>query len=97
MFQNAVGNAAPAVIKRLDRIFATCGLPKEIFSDNCPPFTSREIKQFMKDRGITLRHVTLLWLQANGKAEASMKPLAKAVKAAKLEGKTGQRNCMIFF
>ena len=78
---------APAVIKRLDRIFATHGLPKEIFTDNGPPFTSREIKQFMKDRGITLRHVTPLWPQANGEAEAFMKPLAKAVKAAKLEGK----------
>ena len=60
---------------------------KKFYSDNGPPFTSREIKQFMKDRGITLRHVTPLCPQANGEAKAFMKPLAKAVKATKLEGK----------
>ena len=88
---------APAVMKRLDRIFATHGLPKEIFSDSGRLFTSREIKQFMKEQGITLRRVTPLWPQVNGEAEVFMKPLTKAVKAARLQGRTGQRNFMIFF
>ena len=57
---------APCSHENLD--LATHGLPKEIFSDNGPPFTSREIKQFMKERGINLRHVTPLWSQANDEA-----------------------------
>ena len=77
---------APAVIKRLDRIFATHGLPQKIYSDNGPPFAGQEIANYMKERGIQHHCVAPLWPQANGEAEAFMKPLGKAVKAAKLEG-----------
>ena len=38
---------ASHLIPCLDEIFATFGLPKEVISDNRPPFTSREIKKFM--------------------------------------------------
>lgn len=79
--------SAKSVMTKLDRMFATHGLPDEIRSDNGPPFTSREINNYMKERGIRHRRVTPLWPQANGEAEAFMKPLGKAIKAAKLEGK----------
>lgn len=78
---------AAAVTKRLDRIFATHGLPHEIYSDNGPPFAGQEISNYMTERGIKHHRVAPLWPQANGEAEAFMKPLGKAVKAAKLEGK----------
>ena len=88
-------HTAPCSHENLD--LATHGLPKEIFSDNGPPFTSREIKQFMKERGINLRHVTPLWSQANDEAEVFMKPLAKAVKAARLERKNWTEELYDFF
>ena len=40
----------------------------------------------MKERGIIYRTVTPLWPQANGEAKSFMKPLNKAIKAARLEG-----------
>lgn len=77
---------AKAVIKRLDRIFATHGLPNEVRTDNGPPFNSKELEDYMQGRGIIFRTVTPLWPQANGEAESFMKPLGKAIKAAQLEG-----------
>lgn len=41
----------------------------------------------LKGRESTLRYVTSSWPQAYGEAEVFMKSLAKAVKAARLEGK----------
>ena len=43
---------APALIPRLDKIFALFGIPKEVVSDNGPPFNSYEIKKFMRANGI---------------------------------------------
>jgi transposase InsO family protein len=78
---------ARAVTNRLDRIFAVHGIPTEIYSDNGPPFASDAVKKFMRNHAINHRLVTPYWLQANGEAESFMKPLGKAVKAAKMEGK----------
>ena len=50
-------------------------------------YTSDAMKQFMRDRGINHHLVTPHWPPANGEAESFMKPLGKAVKAAKMEGK----------
>ena len=74
------------VITRLERIFATHGLPLEVRTDNGPPFNANEFHQYMKGRGILYRTVTPLWPQANGEAESFMKPLNKAIRAAQLEG-----------
>ena len=78
---------AKVVTNRLDRMFATHGIPDQIVSDNGPPFDSTEMERSMKRKGIKHHRVTPLWPQANGEAESFMKPLGKAVKAAKLEGK----------
>ena len=74
------------VITRLERIFATHGLPLEVRTDNGPPFNANEFHQYMKGRGILYRTVTPLWPQANGEVESFMKPLNKAIRAAQLEG-----------
>ena len=74
------------VITRLERIFATHGLPLEVRTDNGPPFNANVFHQYMKSRGIPYRTVTPLWPQANGEAESFMKPLNKAIRAAQLEG-----------
>jgi transposase InsO family protein len=74
------------VITRLERIFATHGLPLEVRTDNGPPFNAKEFHQYMKDRGILYRTVTPLWPQANGEVESFRKPINKAIRAAQLEG-----------
>ena len=78
---------AKTVISRLERIFAMHGIPEEIISDNGPPFDSAEFGDYMKRKGINHHRVTPLWPQANGEAESFMRPLGKAIKAAKIEGK----------
>ena len=70
------------VITRLERIFATHGLPLEVRTDNGPPFNANEFHQYMKAHGILYRTVTPLWPQANGEAESFMKLLNKAIRAA---------------
>lgn len=72
---------ASSVITRLNEIFSTFGLPKEVISDNGPPFKSDEMKKFMKVNGIRHRTITPLWPQAN-EAETFMKPLMKAIRTA---------------
>ena len=70
---------ATGLIHRLERIFALHGLPDTITSDNGPPFQSEEVKEYMERNGIKHHKITPLWPQANGEAEAFMKPLQKAV------------------
>ena len=87
---------ASAVTNRLDRIFAVHGIPSEIYSDNGPLFASDAMKQFMRDHGINHHLVTPHWPQANREVESFMKPLGKAVKAAKMEGKDWEAELQYF-
>ena len=57
-------------------------------SDNEPPFTSKEIKEYVNENGIELRRVTTLWPLANSEAESFMKPLTKVICSAHVESKT---------
>ena len=79
--------SAKSTIAKLQRIFATHGMPRVIRSDNGPPFTSYEFQAFMEECGINHRRITPLWPQANSEAENFMKPLTKAIRAAHLEKK----------
>ena len=78
---------AQAVNLSLAKIFATHGLPEKITSDNGPPFQSKEFNDFMKMKGIIHHKVNPLWPQANVLVESFMKPLTKAVRIARLEGR----------
>ena len=49
---------APHLIPCLDEIFATFGLPKQVISDNGPPFKSEETKKFMNENGIQHKTIT---------------------------------------
>ena len=79
--------AGKGTINKLDRIFATHGIPKVLKSDNGPPFSSEEFKAYMKEKCIQHQKSTPLWPQANAEAENFMKPLAKAVRSAHAEGR----------
>ena len=56
---------AASVVFRLDEIFANFGLPRQIISDNSPPFQSTEMKKFMNENGIGHHTITPMWPQTN--------------------------------
>ena len=74
--------AAKTTLPKLDRIFATHGIPSVLKSDNGPPFFGEDFKAYMKENGIAHQRITPLWPQANSEVENFMKPLTKAVRAA---------------
>ena len=79
--------AASAVISCLRRWFGLFGQPLKVTTDNGPPFTSLELRQFLKDNGVKHRRVTPLYPQANGATERCNRGLNKAIRAALAEGK----------
>jgi len=76
---------------KMDRIFATHGLPQVVRSDNGPPFNSEEIRKYMVENGISHLRITPLWPQANSEAENFMKPMTKAIRSAHAEGKPSKK------
>ena len=66
-------------------------MPRVVKSDNGPPFTSHEFREFMEECGIQHQKITPLWPQANSEAENFMKPLTKAIRANHAEGKNWKK------
>ena len=60
------------------------------------PFSGEEFKKFMLDNGIEHKRITPLWPQANSEAENFMKPVTKAIRSAKAEGKEWKRDLYRF-
>ncbi len=54
IFPTQLTNAGKT-INILCNLWSTYGLPKELVSDNSPPFTSREFEEFVKNNGV--RHI----------------------------------------
>ena len=92
--------SAKACFPKLDRIFATHGIPRKIRTDNGPPpppFNGDEFKRYMQEAiGIEWKTSTPLWPQANGNAESIMKPMGKVMKTATLEGKNWRQELQRF-
>ena len=63
--------SAQAIIPKLDRIFATHGLPKKVKSDNGPPFNGSDIRRFLRPWELNTR----LPLQFGHKATRLLKVL----------------------
>ncbi|XP_063380957.1 uncharacterized protein K02A2.6-like [Cydia fagiglandana] len=74
-----------AVIKVLMEIFARFGLPKEVVSDNGPPFTSQEVDQFMTRSGIKHTYSAPYHPASNGAAEGAVKLCKRALRKATKE------------
>lgn len=87
---------AASTISKLERIFATHGIPTIIKSDNGPPFTSHEFHAYITEIGVKHQKITPHWPQANSEAENFMKPLTKAVRAAYTEKKNWKREMYTF-
>ena len=88
--------SATATIAKLDRIFATHGIPRVVKTDNGPPFTSYDFRAYMQEKGIDHKKITPLWPQANSEAENFMKPLTKAIRSANAEGKDWKKHLYQF-
>ena len=88
--------SASCIIPQMDRIFSTHGIPHVVRSDNGPPYTSVEIREYMRENGIDHRRITPLWPQANSEAERFMKPLTKAICSAHVEGKMWRKHLYKF-
>ena len=73
-----------ATIKCLRGIFAQCGLPERIVSDNGPTFISAEFKQFLQKNGIQHSMPPPYHPASNGLAERAVKTFKSGVK--KLSG-----------
>lgn len=88
--------SAKACIPKLDRIFATHGIPSKIKTDNGPPFNGDDFKRYTATLGIEWKTSTPLWPQGNGNAESIMKPIGKLIKASSLEGKNWRQELQRF-
>ena len=77
-----------AVTNRLSNIFAMFGFPNRLWSDNGPPFQSRQFNSFLKHFGIHHKKVTPRYPQANGTIERFMRVISKALKT----GNFNERN-----
>ena len=65
-------------------------------SDNGPPFSSEDIKDFIGENGPIHRRITHLWPQANGQVESFMQPLTKAVRASAMSGRPWRKDLYRF-
>lgn len=70
----------------LEEVFAREGFPKNIRSDNGPPFNGDEYKHYCADRGIETTFSTPLFPQQNGLVENYMKLVNKAMASAVSNG-----------
>ena len=81
---------------KLDRIFATHGIPRISKTYNGPPFNRTEIAKFMEQNGIQHDRITPLWPQTNSQAESFMKPITNAIKSAYCEQKNWKKELYRF-
>ena len=66
----------------LTSIVSTFCIPKEVVSDNGPPFNSKEFAIFATEFNFHHRRITPYWPQANGAAESFMINLGKVFRCA---------------
>ncbi|XP_064653098.1 uncharacterized protein K02A2.6-like [Lineus longissimus] len=78
---------ATRVIRALESVFLTHGIPYSVRSDNGPPFKSREFEAFLDYLDIDHRCSIPYLPQSNGNVERANETLLKIIRIAKLEGK----------
>lgn len=77
--------ASGTTIDKLSELWARWGLPKQVVSDNGPPFTSNEFADFLKAGGIEHIFTAPYHPSSNGAAENSVRILKNVIKKAVLE------------
>lgn len=74
--------AASHTINRLSEVFARFGLPRQIISDNGPPFTSSEFSLFLTSNGIEQLFSAPYHPASNGAAENAVRTVKRVIKKA---------------
>ena len=82
---------ASVVIPKLDKVFATHGIPSVVKADNSPPFNSDDFERYLNTLGIEHEPSTPEWPKCNAEVERFMQLLGKAVKTAHIEGRAWQQ------
>ncbi|XP_026743672.1 uncharacterized protein K02A2.6-like [Trichoplusia ni] len=77
-----LSTTSQAVIKELREMWARFGLPKQLVSDNGPPFFSGEFQQFLNNNGIEHIFSAPYHPASNGAAENAVKICKKSIKKA---------------
>jgi hypothetical protein len=88
--------SSKSTIPKLDKMFSSFGIPKQVKTDNGPPFNSSEFQQFANYLGFSHRKITPYWPQANGEVERFMRTLEKAIRTAQVEGKPWKQELYTF-
>ena len=78
--------SADVIIKQWREIFRLFGFPKQIKTDNGPPFQSYKVNEFLKLHNIKHRKITPLWPRANAICERFMRSLNRVMKNASVYG-----------
>ena len=73
------------VVKSMEAIFRTHGLPESLGSDNGPPFASEQFETFLEYLGTQHKKGVPYWPQCNGEVERCNETLLKIVRTAQLE------------
>ena len=84
------------LMPKLDRIWATHGIPQKLITDNGPPYRSHEFERYCKRMGIEHIPITETHSQSNAIAERFMRRLVKMTLAASAEGKDPRREVYKF-
>jgi hypothetical protein len=80
----------------LDKTFSIFGIPKELKSDNGPPFNSQEFRKFADNMRFKHRKITPLWPRANKECERFMKTIGKAIHTAHTEHSSWKQEIYTF-
>lgn len=74
--------AASYTIEKLMEVFSRWGLPRQIVSDNGPPFTSKELSDFLTNQGVEHVFSAPYHPASNGAAENAVRTVKRTIKKA---------------
>lgn len=75
------------VIPRMDKIFSEFGIPRVVKSDNGPPFSGKDLRQFAINIHFKHRKITTVWPRARGEIEQFVRTVMKVLKISRIEKK----------
>ena len=87
---------AGTVIKCMESMFCTHGLPETLRSNNGPPFAAREFEGFLEYLAIDHKKGIPYLPQSGGEVERLNKTLLKVIRIAQLQGKDWKREVQHF-
>ena len=88
--------SAQTVIPIMDKVFSIFSYPKQIKTDNGPPFNEQKWADYCEHNGIVHRKITPLWPQSNYQAESFNKPLHKAIRSSRSTSKNWKEDLHSF-